>query len=56
MSLYEAFKPSLVKFLKISNEEFDKMTKTSEKEFLEFDSYYDLIRVYARKSGEELEL
>ncbi|CAG8772121.1 7367_t:CDS:2, partial [Gigaspora margarita] len=47
ISLYESLKPSLVKHLQISDEEFDKLIKTSEKELFDFDTYYYLVRVYA---------
>ncbi|CAG8668632.1 9571_t:CDS:2, partial [Gigaspora rosea] len=49
MSLYNLFKPILVKELKISNDKFDELVKISEKELFELDSYIFLIRVYASK-------
>ncbi|RIB06256.1 S-adenosyl-L-methionine-dependent methyltransferase [Gigaspora rosea] len=55
ISLYESLKPSLVKHLQISDEEFDKLIKTSEKELFDFDTYYYMVRVYASKSVDENE-
>ncbi|RIB27215.1 S-adenosyl-L-methionine-dependent methyltransferase, partial [Gigaspora rosea] len=49
MSIYNLFKPVLVKELKISNDKFDELVKISEKELFELDSYFFLIRVYASK-------
>ncbi|CAG8621285.1 38227_t:CDS:2 [Gigaspora margarita] len=49
VTLYAAWKPRLAKMMQISSEEYDELTKISEKELFEFDTYFKLVRVYARK-------
>ncbi|CAG8615113.1 16712_t:CDS:2 [Dentiscutata erythropus] len=48
-SVYISLKPSLTKALNISDDEFDELIKTSKDELFEFDTYYNIVRVYARK-------
>ncbi|CAG8766059.1 757_t:CDS:2, partial [Gigaspora rosea] len=47
--LYESLKSILTKELKISDDEYDKLVNASKNELFEFDSYYNIVRVYARK-------
>ncbi|RIB23339.1 S-adenosyl-L-methionine-dependent methyltransferase [Gigaspora rosea] len=49
VTLYAAWKPRLAKMMQISSEEYDELAKISEKELFEFDTYFKLVRVYARK-------
>ncbi|CAG8437971.1 15864_t:CDS:2 [Dentiscutata heterogama] len=49
VTLYAAWKPRLAKAMQISFEEFDELAKISEKELFEYDTYFKLVRVYARK-------
>ncbi|KAF0541350.1 S-adenosyl-L-methionine-dependent methyltransferase [Gigaspora margarita] len=48
-SLYSSLKLPLTKALNISDDEFDELVKASKDELFEFDTYYNLVRVYARK-------
>ncbi|CAG8771368.1 17690_t:CDS:2, partial [Racocetra fulgida] len=48
-SAYSSLKPVLTKKLQVSDEEYDELTKTSLKEVVEFNSYYQIVRVYARE-------
>ncbi|CAG8543971.1 14921_t:CDS:2 [Gigaspora margarita] len=50
VNTYSAWKPRLAKIMKISSEEYDELAKISEKELFEYDTYYNIVRVYARKS------
>ncbi|CAG8489381.1 3549_t:CDS:2, partial [Dentiscutata heterogama] len=43
---YASLKPVLTKQLQISDEEYDRLTKISEKESVEFNSYFNIVRVY----------
>ncbi|CAG8617939.1 22803_t:CDS:2, partial [Dentiscutata erythropus] len=47
ISAYASLKPILTKKMQISDEEYDKLIKTSEKEIVEYNSYYLAVRVYA---------
>ncbi|CAG8548307.1 8562_t:CDS:2 [Gigaspora rosea] len=49
ISAYSSLKSVLIKKLQISNEEYDELTKTSEKELFELDTYFYLFRFYANK-------
>ncbi|CAG8761724.1 6323_t:CDS:2, partial [Dentiscutata heterogama] len=44
-----SLKPILTKKMEISDEEYDKLTKMSEKELFELDSYLIMVRVCANK-------
>ncbi|CAG8707395.1 1559_t:CDS:2, partial [Cetraspora pellucida] len=44
---YTSLKPILSKKLQVSDEEYDELTKMSEKEVVEFNTYYKIVRVYA---------
>ncbi|RIB14827.1 S-adenosyl-L-methionine-dependent methyltransferase [Gigaspora rosea] len=44
-----SLKPFLTKTLQVSDEEYDELVKTCEKELFELDSYYYLVRAYASK-------
>ncbi|CAG8547593.1 24942_t:CDS:2 [Gigaspora rosea] len=47
--LYESLKPTLTRALKISDHEYDELVKASKDELFEFDTYYHIVRIYARK-------
>ncbi|CAG8721197.1 15196_t:CDS:2 [Cetraspora pellucida] len=47
--LYSSLKPMLMKTLKISDNEYDKLVKASKDELFEYDTYYHIVRVYAQK-------
>ncbi|KAF0387511.1 S-adenosyl-L-methionine-dependent methyltransferase [Gigaspora margarita] len=47
--LYKSLKPILIKTLNISDDEFDEFVKTSKNELFEFDTYFYIVRIYARK-------
>jgi hypothetical protein len=49
MSLFENMKILLMPILQSSSEEYDQMVKTTKKEWLELNSFFRIIRVYARK-------
>ncbi|CAG8853893.1 2379_t:CDS:2, partial [Gigaspora margarita] len=49
VTLYAAWKPRLATIMQISSEEYDELANISEKELFEYDSYIDIVRVYARK-------
>ncbi|CAG8649429.1 16779_t:CDS:2, partial [Dentiscutata erythropus] len=49
VTLYAAWKPRLAKIMQISPEEYDELANISEKELFEYDAYFDIVRVYARK-------
>ncbi|KAF0449617.1 S-adenosyl-L-methionine-dependent methyltransferase [Gigaspora margarita] len=44
-----SLKPFLTKTLQVSDEEYDELVKTCEKELFELDSYFYLVRAYASK-------
>ncbi|CAG8650042.1 203_t:CDS:2, partial [Cetraspora pellucida] len=44
---YASLKPNLTKKLQLSDEEYDKLTKASENEVVEFNTYFEIVRVYA---------
>ncbi|RIB14833.1 S-adenosyl-L-methionine-dependent methyltransferase [Gigaspora rosea] len=44
-----SLKPILTKTLQVSDEEYDELVKTCEKELFELDSYFYMVRAYARK-------
>ncbi|CAG8559892.1 24284_t:CDS:2 [Cetraspora pellucida] len=46
---YTSLKPILSKKLQVSDEEYDELTKMSEKEVVELNTYYKIVRVYASK-------
>ncbi|RIB22784.1 S-adenosyl-L-methionine-dependent methyltransferase [Gigaspora rosea] len=46
---YVSLKPILSKKLQVSDEEYDELTKISEKESAEHNSYFQIVRVYASK-------
>ncbi|RIB25447.1 S-adenosyl-L-methionine-dependent methyltransferase [Gigaspora rosea] len=48
-SVYASLKQPLTKTLNISKDEFDELVKVSKDELFEFDTYYNVVRVYARK-------
>ncbi|CAG8615128.1 16713_t:CDS:2, partial [Dentiscutata erythropus] len=48
-SVYVSLKPVLTKALNISDDEFDELVEKSKEELFEFDTYYNMVRVYARK-------
>ncbi|CAG8824646.1 20948_t:CDS:2, partial [Cetraspora pellucida] len=45
--LYASLKPMVMKALKISDNEYDKLVKASKDELFEYDSYQHIVRVYA---------
>ncbi|CAG8515811.1 20306_t:CDS:2 [Gigaspora rosea] len=47
--LIARMKPFAVKILQVSDDEFDELLKTAEKELYESDFYYNMARVYANK-------
>ncbi|CAG8647046.1 15565_t:CDS:2, partial [Dentiscutata heterogama] len=49
ISAYASLKHVLSKKLQVSDEEYDELSKTSEKELYELDTYVNLIRFYANK-------
>ncbi|CAG8587809.1 12007_t:CDS:2 [Racocetra fulgida] len=49
-SAYASLKPVLPKKLQVSDEEYDELTKISEKEVVELNSYFQIVRVYASKA------
>ncbi|CAG8675503.1 26090_t:CDS:2 [Dentiscutata erythropus] len=49
MTLYTSLKQVLTKPLNVSEDEYDELVKASKDELFEFDTYYHLVRVYARK-------
>ncbi|CAG8506419.1 12374_t:CDS:2 [Racocetra fulgida] len=49
ISVYASLKPILTKKMQISDEEYDELTKTSVKEVVEHNSYFQIVRVYATK-------
>ncbi|CAG8543954.1 14920_t:CDS:2 [Gigaspora margarita] len=53
VNLYAAWKPRLAKIMQISSEEYDKLAKISEKELFEYDTYFNLVRVYAKKVDDD---
>ncbi|CAG8601828.1 17047_t:CDS:2 [Gigaspora rosea] len=53
VTLYAAWKPRLATIMQISSEEYDELANISEKELFEYDSYIDIVRVYARKKMDE---
>ncbi|CAG8519039.1 14492_t:CDS:2 [Gigaspora margarita] len=46
---YESFKPTFSKVIKIPDDEYDELMKSLKDELFEFDTYYHIVRVYARK-------
>ncbi|CAG8654355.1 15914_t:CDS:2 [Dentiscutata erythropus] len=50
---YVSLKPFLKTRLQISDEEYDKLTKISEKELLELDAYINHLRIYGTKDIDE---
>ncbi|CAG8469836.1 S-adenosyl-L-methionine-dependent methyltransferase [Gigaspora rosea] len=46
---YASLKPILSKKLQVSDEEYDELAKISEKESVEHNTYYHIVRVYASK-------
>ncbi|RIB29729.1 hypothetical protein C2G38_2136698, partial [Gigaspora rosea] len=47
-SVYASLKQPLTKTLNISDDEFDELVKVSKDELFKFDTYYNVVRVYAR--------
>ncbi|CAG8758270.1 18527_t:CDS:2, partial [Gigaspora rosea] len=49
ISAYESFKPIFSKVVKIPDDEYEELVKALKDELFEFDTYYHIVRVYARK-------
>ncbi|CAG8513981.1 22558_t:CDS:2 [Dentiscutata erythropus] len=49
ITAYSGLRPFLTKKLQISDEEYDELTETSKKELVEYNTYFDIFRVYASK-------
>ncbi|CAG8809745.1 19260_t:CDS:2, partial [Racocetra persica] len=47
ISMYASLKPVVTKNSQISDEEYDKLTKISVKEAVEFNTNFQIVRVYA---------